>query len=92
MYARFAAEASEEGFTDIAHLFSAVAEIEKGHEERYRRLLNSVQNDEVLSRKSPVTWKCSNCGYRAIGEKTAPAVCPVCNHGSAYFVVEGDSD
>ena len=39
MYARFAKEAKEEGFNDIAYLFEAVAKIEKEHEERYLNLL-----------------------------------------------------
>lgn len=36
MYARFAKEAREEGFDDIALLFENVAKIEKEHEERYK--------------------------------------------------------
>ncbi|MDR2458832.1 MAG: rubrerythrin family protein [Holosporales bacterium] len=92
MYARFAIEAEEEGFADIAYLFRAVAEIEKSHEKRYRRLLDDIQNGEVFSKKNPGTWKCSNCGYRMVGEKSAPAICPVCKHSSAYFEVEQDSD
>ena len=35
MYATFAKEAREEGFTEIAALFEGVAKIEKEHEERY---------------------------------------------------------
>ena len=38
MYATFAKEAREEGFDKIAVLFELVAKIEKGHEERYRKL------------------------------------------------------
>ena len=38
MYARFAQEAKEEGFNDIACLFEAVAKIEKEHETRYKKL------------------------------------------------------
>ena len=34
MYARFADEAEEEGFTDLARQFRMVGEIEKSHEER----------------------------------------------------------
>ena len=34
MYARFAKEADEEGFTRIAQLFRMVDNVEKGHEER----------------------------------------------------------
>ena len=39
MYATFAKEAREEGFTEIAALFDGVAKIEKEHEERYLCLL-----------------------------------------------------
>ena len=38
MYPRMAAEAKEEGFTQIAALFTMVAAIEKDHEERYKQL------------------------------------------------------
>ena len=39
MYAAFAADARAEGFDEIAALFEGVAEIEKAHEARYRKLL-----------------------------------------------------
>ena len=42
MYAKFAKEAKEEGFNDIALLFENVAKIEKEHEERYRKLFISL--------------------------------------------------
>ena len=43
MYATFAKEAEEEGFTDLAAKFRMVADIEKSHEERYRKLLSNVE-------------------------------------------------
>ena len=42
MYDKFAKEAEEEGFKQLAYQFRAVAAIEKAHEERYRALLNNV--------------------------------------------------
>ncbi|MBQ4089564.1 MAG: rubrerythrin family protein, partial [Clostridia bacterium] len=42
MYATFAKEAEEEGFTKLAEQFRGVAAIEKTHEERYRALLANV--------------------------------------------------
>ncbi|MDR1333709.1 MAG: rubrerythrin family protein, partial [Holosporaceae bacterium] len=39
MYAKFAQEAEEEGFCDVAFLFRAVAKIEKEHEALYKSLL-----------------------------------------------------
>ena len=44
MYAKFAEEAKEEGFNDIAFLFSKVGAIEKTHEERYRKLLGNIKD------------------------------------------------
>ncbi len=87
MYARFAKEAEEEGFTAIAKLFAAVADIEKSHEERYLRLAANVKNGEVFERKEAVVWVCRNCGYLHVGE-TAPEVCPVCAHPKSFFMQE----
>ena len=50
MYATFAKEAEEEGFTELAAKFRMVAEIEKSHEERYRKLLNNVEVQEVFKK------------------------------------------
>ena len=84
MYARFAQEAKEEGFNDIAYLFEAVAKIEKEHETRYKKLLESVMSDKVFERENEIAWECSNCGHIHYGVK-APELCPVCSHPKAYF-------
>ena len=84
MYATFAKEAKEEGFDKIAFLFSAVAKIEKEHEERYLKLLSNVESGAVFSRDGDVVWQCKNCGHTHIGSK-ALEVCPVCAHPKAYF-------
>lgn len=86
MYAGFAKDAREEGFDDIALLFEQVAEIEKMHEERYRKLLKNVKEGLVFSRDNEMMWECSNCGHIVIGKK-APEVCPVCKHEKSYFMI-----
>jgi rubrerythrin len=86
MYAGFAKTAEEEGFTQIAALFRMVGEIEKRHEERYRKLLSNVEKGLVFSREGDAIWQCSNCGHILIGKK-APELCPVCNHPKAYFLL-----
>lgn len=90
MYATFAKEAKEEGFTKLAFLFEEVAKIEKMHEERYRKLLKNVQTQEVFAKTGIVMWECANCGHIHIGEK-APEVCPVCAHPKAYFMVHPEN-
>ena len=84
MYPRMAAEAKEEGFTQLAALFTMVAQIEKEHEERYRELAENLKNNTVFAREEQQVWQCRNCGYTYIG-KSAPLKCPVCAHPQSYF-------
>ena len=90
MYETFAKEAKEEGFDRIAYLFSSVAQIEKEHEARYRKLLENVENGLVFSKDGDKIWQCRNCGHIVIG-KEAPEVCPVCSHPKAYFEVKAEN-
>ena len=84
MYVRFAKDAREEGFNDIAALFEGVAKIESEHEKRYQTLLKNLKDSKVFEKGEVVIWQCRNCGHLYIGKK-APEVCPVCNHPQAYF-------
>lgn len=84
MYPRMAKEAREEGFNQIAALFTMVAQIEKEHEERYRALAENLKNQQVFAREEQQVWQCMNCGYTHIG-KSAPLTCPVCAHPQSYF-------
>ena len=90
MYVRMAKEAREEGFDEIAAKFEMVAEIEKHHEERYRKLLKNVQDKVVFSRDGDCIWQCANCGHIVVG-KEAPKVCPVCAHPQSYFQIEAQN-
>lgn len=90
MYLRFAEEAREEGFNDIAYLFDAVGKIEKEHEQRYLALLENVENKQVFIKDEIVIWQCSNCGHVVVGKK-APEMCPVCKHPQSYFEIKADN-
>lgn len=90
MYPRMAKEAREEGFDEIAALFEGVAAIEKVHEEKYKKLLQNIEDGIVFSRDGDTVWQCRNCGHIHIG-KQAPEVCPVCNHPQAYFEVKKEN-
>ena len=90
MYAGFAKTAKEEGFDKIAALFEQVGQIEKEHEERYRKLLTNIESEIVFSRDSEKTWHCSNCGHTNRGKK-ALELCPVCKHPRAYFQIKPEN-
>ena len=87
MYDGFAKTADEEGFHELAQRFRLVAAIEKHHEERYRRLLQNIEEGIVFSREGDTVWICRNCGHIHIGKK-APEVCPVCHHKRSFFEIE----
>ena len=90
LYAKFAEEAEEEGFLELAFKFREVAKIEKSHEERYRALLNNVEMKAVFEKAGETMWECRNCGHLVMGKK-APEVCPVCAHPQAYFEVRKEN-
>lgn len=84
LYPEFAEVAREEGFNKIASAFDKIAEVEKEHENRYRKLLTNLREGKVFARDKSVRWKCDNCGYVHEGEK-APKKCPACLHDQKYF-------
>lgn len=90
MYKEFAETAKEEGFDDIAKLFEMVGEIEKHHEERFKVLLDNINNNIVFERNEERVWICRNCGHVYYG-KNAPDVCPVCDHPQSYMELKAEN-
>ena len=90
MYDEFAKTAEEEGFKALAAKFRMVAEIERHHEERYRKLLKNVEDKVVFSKDGDAVWICRNCGHIVVG-KQAPAMCPVCAHPQSYFELRSEN-
>ncbi len=90
MYKRMAEEADEEGFSELARKFRAVAMIEKSHEERYIALLNNLNEDKVFKKDEKTMWECRNCGFIVFADK-APEVCPVCDHPKSFFEVRSEN-
>ena len=62
MYPRMAAEAKEEGFDDIARLFSMVADIEKEHEERYNALAANIEAGRVFAARPSRSGSAATAG------------------------------
>lgn len=86
MYPEFADIADEEGFPEIAAVFRNIADAEKRHETRFRKLADNIEKGTVFKKDKPVLWKCNNCGYVHEGEE-APVSCPACAHPQAHFEV-----
>ncbi|MBM6836980.1 iron hydrogenase small subunit [Clostridium saudiense] len=90
MYSKFAKDADEEGFPELAERFRKVAAIEKSHEERYRKLLNNVEMQQVFEKGEETMWECRICGHLVMGKK-APEVCPVCKYPQSFFEVRKEN-
>ena len=90
MYDEFAKTARAEGFDRIAQLSEGVAEIEKEHEARYRKLIENIEGGLVFSKDGDRIWKCRNCGHICVGS-SAPDVCPVCNHPQSFFEIKAEN-
>ena len=84
LYPAFEKVARQEGFNEVADSFKEIAEVEKHHEERYRKLLENVKNNTVFKKDKVVKWKCRNCGYIHEG-KEAPKECPACKHPQRFY-------
>ena len=89
-YPEFARIAEEEGFSKIANAFKMIATVEKSHEERFRKLLQNIKNNEVFKRSDKKVWVCRNCGYIQYGEGIS-TICPCCDHPQAYFELKADN-
>jgi len=91
-YTQAARIADEEGFTEIAEHFRAIAEIELRHERRFNRYLKQVKDGTVWKREKPIKWQCLVCGY--VYEGTEPPVtCPACDHPREhYMALDYDND
>jgi rubrerythrin len=84
LYPDFADIAEEEGYPEIAKRIRAIAKAEEHHEERYRKLLEQVEEKTFFKKEKKVYWVCRECGYIHEGEEP-PEECPSCLHSKAYF-------
>lgn len=85
MYESFAVKADEEGLAHIAELFRHVAKIEKKHEEVFRKLILTVDENNITPDKDGnYNWECSACGA-LFTQKEKPDFCPLCMNEDIFF-------
>jgi rubrerythrin len=87
MYPNMQKDAEKEGNKQAAQLFKEISEVEKHHEERYKKLLQMLEKGTLYKRDKPIKWKCSKCGYIHEG-KEPPKICPSCKHEREYYEPE----
>ena len=87
MYPQMQKDAEEEGNKEATRIFKEISEVEKHHEERYKKLLEMLEKETLYKRDKPIRWKCSKCGYIHKG-KEPPKECPACKHEREYYEPE----
>ncbi|AEA47073.1 rubrerythrin [Archaeoglobus veneficus] len=85
MYPEFAKVAEEEELYEIAGRLRSIAQAEKHHEERFKRLLGEIENGTMFRKDEEVEWICLECGYIHRGTEP-PKKCPSCGHPQSYYV------
>ncbi len=91
LYTNAAKVADEEGFTEIADHFRAIAKIEDHHRRRFERYLKQVKDGTVWKREKPVKWQCLVCGFIYEGTEP-PKVCPACDHPYQHYMALDEPD
>jgi rubrerythrin len=86
LYSDFAKIAEQEGFSEAARSFEQISKVERFHEARYRKLIESLSSNRVFNKDASVKWHCINCGYVVEGRQ-APNECPSCKHPQSFFEV-----
>jgi rubrerythrin len=84
MYARFAEQAKEEGFSRAEDTFLNIIVSERHHEKLYIELADNIANDRVFEKSEEKTWRCLSCGYIHKG-RAVPKKCPACVKPGNYF-------
>ncbi|WP_456385050.1 rubrerythrin [Desulfolithobacter sp.] len=90
MYPEFAKVAEEEGFSEIACVFRAIATSEKQHAKQYRDFIDNLKSGKVFKRADTVVWYCRKCGYIHEGTEP-PKKCPACAHPQSYYELLGEN-
>lgn len=89
MYPEFARVAESEGLTKIAARFRAIAKAEEHHEERYKKLIQQLEDNTLFKKSENTWWICRECGYAYFG-KEPPVECPSCDHPQSYYQVKSE--
>lgn len=87
MYPEFERLAKAEGEQEAAKYFATVQQVEYHHADRFRKLLELLENNKLLQRDKKIQWKCRECGYLHEGNEP-PEKCPLCGHSKEYYEPE----
>lgn len=84
MYREFSRIALEEGYGDIASLFSGIANIKLNHNFTIHTYSSELNNNTLFCRNEAKLWICLGCG-NILNGLCAPTICPICGYPQGYY-------
>ena len=86
IYPAFSKTAKEEGYDEISHVFERIASVENCHYMLLKQIYEGLKNNTLYSSKTPIKWKCSNCGNEHTSEQ-AFEKCDLCGMAIGYVEI-----
>ena len=86
IYPAFATIAKDEGFEEIAALFTKLAQIELEHSNWLQELCEKLKSNKLYKSPQPQKWVCSKCGNIKTGKALAHD-CDVCGAEIDFFII-----
>lgn len=86
IYPAFAKTAKDEGFADVAALFTMIATVEKHHEQIFNYLHEAMESGNIYKNESPILYICKECGHKQT-LKEAWDVCPLCKSSQGFVAL-----
>lgn len=84
LYPKFAKVAEEEGFLEIATLFTNTASVEVNHMNIFNEIYTQLKDGTLYKKEKEVLWKCGDCGYEG-RQAEAYQECPLCKAKQGAF-------
>ena len=75
--------ARREGHDDTARLWMQITRVEGVHHNTFRDLFEQLSGGSLTEKKTPISWRCLNCGYTYEGIRACDP-CPVCGKGKGW--------
>ncbi|MEG1751506.1 MAG: ferritin family protein [Clostridia bacterium] len=86
IYPVFSGVAKEEGYLDVAELFTLISLTENCHHLMLKELYEKFTTNMLYETTQKTKWKCSNCGHEHV-DKKAWKECPLCTYPQGYVQI-----
>lgn len=90
IYPSFAKVAEDEGFPDVAKMFTLISTVENCHYLLLKQLYEGMKSGKLYKKATPIKWKCNECGFEHTS-KQPWSICPICKYEQGYVQIPIDT-